>query len=450
MKAVWWNLVAVLMTASLVACGGGGASTPCMTDAECPSGSGCVGGMCAEGESGRESRDASGEGDAEASGEDAVADTAEEPDASPEPDVSEDDSGSADTDPSADAVEEVTPDAPTDTRPPGPSTVSVAITAPEDNATFEEGYVFFLEGEVSDTEFEASELEVAWTSTLDGELFRGAPEADGTTRFRATGLSPGQHRIELSARNPVGGVSNELIDVGICTIGVPETFDIDVEGGAWRTYGDAYFDPGGWLELTGLGTGARGAIFNVEDVVNPGNVRISFRIYTGGGAGSGADGFAMSVMNARDVSELEQWIGDFSTGGCMAYGLTGGCGGYSVEEVESFHIEFDTWYNTPGDGSGVLDPTENDHVAITLNGDPATHVLWADLGDFEDSRWHDVVLDIQGARVMVTFDGALVIDEVVEGLAFKGGYIGFTGSTGLYTNWHRFDDLQILEECLIE
>ena len=51
---------------------------------------------------------------------------------------------------------------------------------------------------------------------------------------------------------------------------------------------------------------------------------------------------------------------------------------------------------------------------------------------------------------MVTFDGALVIDEVVEGLAFKGGYIGFTGSTGLYTNWHRFDDLQILEECLIE
>ena len=95
MKTVWWSLVAVLMTASLVACGGGGASTPCMTDAECPSGSGCVEGMCAEGESGRDRRDASGEGDAEASGQDAAADTAEELDASPEPDVSEDDSGAA-------------------------------------------------------------------------------------------------------------------------------------------------------------------------------------------------------------------------------------------------------------------------------------------------------------------------------------------------------------------
>lgn len=437
--ALW---VAMSM-AWVVSCSSESATDACTTSDECAANELCINNACApRADAARDERDASVEDAADAA-EDAAPDAGEDT----APEVEEDTTPAPDVTPEVDAApeEDVAPDVPI-----GPSTVSVQITAPEDDATFQEGYVFFLEGTVSDTAYDASELEVVWRSTLDGELFRGPAEADGTTRFRALGLSPGLHRIELSARNPADQVANALIDLGICVIGVPETFDIDVEGGAWRTYGDAYFDEGGWLELTGLGTGAQGAIFNVEDVINPGDVRISFRIFTGGGAGSGADGFAMSVMNAFDVGELEEWIGAFSPGGCMAYGLTGQCGDYGADEVEAFHIEFDTWWNTAGDDSGVDDPTENDHVAITLNGDPATHVLWADLGDFEDSMWHDVVLEIQGARVSVTFDGRVVIDDVVEGLAFKGGYIGFTGSTGLYTNWHRFDDLQILEECLIE
>ena len=43
--------------------------------------------------------------------------------------------------------------------------------------------------------------------------------------------------------------------------------------------------------------------------------------------------------------------------------------------------------------------------------------------------------------------GRTVIDQRVEGLDFKGGYIGFSGTTGYYTNFHRFDDLRTRPAC---
>ncbi|MBL6976385.1 MAG: hypothetical protein ISR64_11680 [Deltaproteobacteria bacterium] len=32
---------------------------------------------------------------------------------------------------------------------------------------------------------------------------------------------------------------------------------------------------------------------------------------------------------------------------------------------------------------------------------------------------------------------------------FRGGFIGYSGTTGYYMNQHGFDDLQILQECLV-
>ena len=38
---------------------------------------------------------------------------------------------------------------------------------------------------------------------------------------------------------------------------------------------------------------------------------------------------------------------------------------------------------------------------------------------------------------------------MVPDFLFWGGYIGFTETTGFYTNYHRFDELQILQECWV-
>lgn len=51
--------------------------------------------------------------------------------------------------------------------------------------------------------------------------------------------------------------------------------------------------------------------------------------------------------------------------------------------------------------------------------------------------------------MIVTLDGLPAIDGLVPGLDLRGGFIGFSGSTGYYSNYHRFDDLQILQECLV-
>ena len=116
--------------------------------------------------------------------------------------------------------------------------------------------------------------------------------------------------------------------------------------------------------------------------------------------------------------------------------------GYAVtpRAVDAFHIEFDTYHN-------AIDPTLVNHVAITLNGDPTNHLLWTETPTLENNAWHDIVLRIAGAQVTVLMDGVTVIDADVPGLDFKGGYIGFTGSTGGSTNYHRIDDLQIVQAC---
>jgi hypothetical protein len=65
----------------------------------------------------------------------------------------------------------------------------------------------------------------------------------------------------------------------------------------------------------------------------------------------------------------------------------------------------------------------------------------------EDMQWHDVRVDVDGENVRVWLDGTLIIDGDIPGLFQKGGYIGFTGTTGAYTNHHRFDNLEVVEVC---
>jgi len=218
-------------------------------------------------------------------------------------------------------------------------------------------------------------------------------------------------------------------------------FNADLTSSDWLIVGDAYREPAGWLELTGLAGGQQGAIFYLGSTLSRGDTEISLRVSTGqcplpgpcASTADGADGFAMSIFGVTGVAELANLLAAARPGEGLGYAVT-------PTVVDAFHIEFDTYHN-------AIDPTLGNHVAITLNGDPTNHILWTETPTLENNAWHDIVLRIAGIHVTVLMDGVTVIDADAPGLDFKGGYIGFTGSTGGSTNYHRIDDLQIVQAC---
>jgi hypothetical protein len=373
--------------------------------------------------------------------------------------------GSADTDTDTDADggtdadtdtdTDTATDTGTDTGGDAGTGLTVEIVAPATNTIVEQGGAIAFAGLVADPDFAPTALVAIWSSDVDGPLGETTPDADGAVSLDVDALTPGFHTITLTATNPDDLSAEDSITVGICTWGVPEGFDTDVEGSGWTIYGDAYWDPGGFLEMTGNLMSMKGAIFNTLETIAPGDLAMSFDLYTGPNDLDGADGFALSIFDAADVTELEAIIAAGAAGGGLGYGVAGGVGPgdgsctWGSMAVDAFHIEIDTWQNVANGVECHTDPTAEDHIAVTLNGDPATHVLWAPVGNIEDSLWHTVTVDVVGDELVITLDGAAIIDDVIPGYEFKGGYLGFTGVTGYYTNYHRFDNLQLLEECAV-
>jgi hypothetical protein len=326
-------------------------------------------------------------------------------------------------------------------------TVSAEITSPANLQTFEDGVYIPFEGLAADTAHDVTELTYEWVSHLAGSLGTGTVESDGTAALTIANLDDGYHDITFQVSNPVGEQASDTVRIGICSWQSPETFDTDIAGSGWQLYGDASWDVGGWLEMTGTDRDQQGAVFNLVDTVMPGDVSISFLIRTGPNVGEGADGFAMSVFDVATVAELEDLVLGAANGGGLGYGVSGD---YGAAVVDAFHVEIDTWHNVyNGNTEFHTDPTEQNHIAVTLNGDPGDHVLWAAVPDIEDMAWHEVTIDVVEDHVTVTLDGVVVLEGTVPGLWFSGGFIGFSGSTGYYTNYHSFDQLQILQECVV-
>lgn len=326
------------------------------------------------------------------------------------------------------------------------SVLSATITAPVEGTVIEEGQSVTLIGVVTDSVYDSEELTATWLSDQLGILWEGTPDAGGWVQLEHTFAAPMQHTLTLRVENPLGASKTTTRALGVCTYGAVETFDAPLASTTWKTYGDAYWDSGadgGWLEMTGNLQSKQGAIFNIAEPINPGNVEIQFSIWTGEGMNSGADGFAMSVINTDDIPTLETIINTAGNGGCLGYGVSGPCGPMTIT---AFHIEFDTWHNA---NDPITDPIPENHVAITLDGDPGNHYLVAAVPSLEDSQWHDITVITQGTYITVELDGAVVIADDIPAFKFHGGYVGFSGTTGWASNYHRFDNLAVLQECLV-
>jgi hypothetical protein len=342
---------------------------------------------------------------------------------------------------------DVTPPADSDTDPPPEeepdAPVTVRITeSPEDpvpvGTSRDE-----VRGRVSARDVPVEQLVLTWRSDLDGELPGPIVDpANGQFVWTTGGLTPGVHTLTLTARTPAGEEATAEVEVQICDYEPAFTFDAGIGTGDWRLYGDAYWDAGGWIEITGVSTNRKGGIYRTGRRINPGDLAMEFRIATGGG--TGADGFSVNIIDAPDLPALENLIALGRAGGCLAYGTDNGyCG---TTPMNAFHIEFDTWYNGEPE---LADPTTENHVEITLNGNPGRHFAWVAVPSLENLQWRLVQVVTRGARVTVWMDGTIVIDQTIPGFSFDGGYIGVTGSTGAFTNYHRFDDLRVFDVCTV-
>jgi len=333
--------------------------------------------------------------------------------------------------------------------------IAVAIDAPEMDSVFESGTVVEFIGLIGDERYTAGELSPEWSSNRDGVLAGGDVSETGRVSFSTDELSPGDHLITLTVDATDGNQGLATLQIGVCGWSETETFTDGLGLDEWRVFGDAVHDERGWLELTGNTRSRKGAIYNTGRPVLSGDIRLQLRIATGScyepgpcASTDGADGFAMSIFAATSEDELAAIVGAGHSGGGLGYGVSGD---YGAMEVDGFHIEFDTYRNLfNGDTEFHSDPTAANHIAVTLDGDPGNHVLWTDFPTLEDNQWHQIDLEITGSHVTVDVDETTVIDDDVEGFDFKGGYIGFSGTTGYYTNYHRVDDLRVMQNCTVD
>ena len=84
-----------------------------------------------------------------------------------------------------------------------------------------EGSEVTFAGTVQDRTTPEAELELTWSSSLDGELLAGAPDAEGFTTFATSELSPGTHTITLQVRDADGASGQATVDLVVTPDAAP-------------------------------------------------------------------------------------------------------------------------------------------------------------------------------------------------------------------------------------
>ena len=332
------------------------------------------------------------------------------------------------------------------------------VLSPETRTSYELGDSIRIELEVEGGDGNFSSYTVVALSNLDGAL--GSTAAAASTSLTITPVSPGFHVLTLRLMEGESVLDTEVLDIGICGWQLVDDFDAGLDDTRWVTKDDAYWEPRGWIEMTGNATTRKGAIFGTTPIVSATNAHMRFKISTGqcdtigscGSSSCSADGFALSVYPVDSSDEVSAILDLASNGGGLGFNIPStSCASASDCEpnfdcresvcvIDSFHIEFDTWENG-------YDPTWQNHMGLMLNADAGNHVFYQNLPSMEDNQWHTVEVTINGTQVSVKFDDLEPLGGEIPEFQFKGGSIAFTGSTGSCTNYHRFDDLEIEPLC---
>ena len=286
---------------------------------------------------------------------------------------------------------------------------------------------------------------IRWEDSVESEIFTAAVDETGMGSYSGLDFTQnkGLQRIYARLITP-DGICDTRIEKPVTVCGQYFLEDFTVQPSDWVTHGDAYWDPSGWIEMTGISQGKKGAVYNTQDTISSGVTSIRFTLQTGGGLNSGADGFAFTIIDIGNPQDLVTWLEQARSGGGLAYGFGGVYGNWVGDALT---VEIDTWHNTyNGTNEFHTDPTTASHIALTKNADPSNHMIWFETPTVEDYQPHPIRVDILNGAVRVFYDGSEVINQAVS-VNFKGGQMFFSGSTGWATNYHVFDGLEILHEC---
>lgn len=304
----------------------------------------------------------------------------------------------------------------------------VTITSPDDNDTIGLAQDILLQATVVDVDGDPSDLEVVWTSDIDGAIGSSQVDTNGATTltWRSANRTPGGHEITATVDHPCGEGDASTT---ICQQGGFVEEEIDLA--SWHFEGSASWDGvNNWLQITNAYSNQVGSAFETDQVVRGDDVVVRFRMYMGDG--TGADGMSVTVL---DSDRMTTFLGGDGCG----LGFGGGSCSTSSVGLPGYSIEFDTYYNSEAD------PTEEDHVAFYVDGDLTNPLAWAAVPELEDTGWHDVVVTIQEPAVEVTIDGNVVISAFMPGdvnFDFP-AHVGFTAGTGYFHNLHLVDSLEV-------
>ncbi len=320
---------------------------------------------------------------------------------------------------------------PLDTVPDQPPTL--ALVEPSNGAILDPGDRT-VEAVVADAEDASEQIALTWHSDVDGVFATGFANSSGTMAATwPAARSEGDHVLTVTATDTCGNAVS--VDAGVCQQAGYDVDQLDISG--WNFEGSATWDAANaWLHLTPALQGQVGTAFETSTPVRADNVQIAFRFFIGNG--TGADGISLTAL---DTARMTTFLG--GTGCGIGYGGDASC--TVGPALPGWSIEVDTYYN---DGQ---DPTADDHVMFTFDGDVDDPAIWAPLPEMEDTGWHDMVVEVAAPHVTVTIDGVVYIDADVSGGSFAfDAFVGFTAGTGGETNDHIIDSLTVTEYVCAE
>lgn len=103
---------------------------------------------------------------------------------------------------------------------PEPAPPLVGISAPDDESVHDAGIVILFQASIGDEATPAADLEVQWSSSLDGVFNTDAATSLGEISFSTSSLSVGSHEITLLVTDGDGMTNSERVGI---TIVAPDT-----------------------------------------------------------------------------------------------------------------------------------------------------------------------------------------------------------------------------------